>query len=198
MPASSYFNAVAALTETEQIELKGLARQVIVNGLEQHQLILPAQPKSKALQQVAANFVTLYRDHELCGCIGCYTSEKPLWQDICQHAYSSAFKDFRFSPLQKAELATLSIEVSILSELEALENNGEQALIEALVPNVDGLLMKESTLYGGKQSALFLPSVWKSLSSAESFVLALKQKAGWPSDYWSENIELFRFNTQVF
>ncbi len=198
MPVSSYINAFVNLTKAEQVELKDLARQVIVNALEQHKLILPAQPKSKALQQIAASFVTLYSDDELCGCIGCYTSEKPLWQGICQHAYSSAFEDYRFTPLQKTQLATLRIEISILSELVAIENNGEQALLATLVPDVDGLLLKESTLYGAKRSALFLPSVWRSLKSAESFVLALKQKGNWPCDYWSENIELFRFHTQIF
>ena len=198
MPASSYINAIVNLTKAEQVELKNLARQVIVNALDQHKFILPAQPRSKALQQVAANFVTLYSDDELRGCIGCYTSEQPLWQGICQHAYSSAFEDYRFTPLQKTELTTLRIEISILSELVALENKGEQALLATLVPDVDGLLLKECTLYGAKRSAIFLPSVWRSLKSARSFVLALKQKGGWPRDYWSENIELFRFHTQVF
>ncbi len=198
MPASSYINGFVNLTKAEQIELKNLARQVIINALEQHKLVVPAQPKSKALQQVAASFVTLYRDDKLCGCIGCYTTEKPLWQGVCQHAYSSAFEDYRFRPLQKTQLATLRIEISILSELVSLENNGEQALLQTLVPGVDGLLLKENTLNGVKRSALFLPSVWRSLQSAESFVLALKQKGHWPSNYWSENIELFRFHTQVF
>lgn len=198
MPVSSYINTVANLTKAEQIELKNLARQVIVNALEQHKFILPAQPKSKTLQQVAATFVTLYRDNELRGCIGCYESDQPLWQGVCQYAYSSAFEDYRFPPLQKSELTSLHIEISILSELVAIENKGEQALLATLVPNVDGLLLKESTLYGAEHSAIFLPSVWRSLTSAESFVLALKQKGGWPSDYWSENIELFRFHTQVF
>lgn len=198
MPASSYTNAIVNLTEAEQVELKNLARQVIVNALEQDKFILPDQPQSKALKQVAACFVTLYSDDELRGCIGCYTSEQPLWQGVCQYAYSSAFEDYRFTALQKSELATLRIEISILSELVAIENKGEPALIATLVPEVDGLLLKESTLYGTKRSAIFLPSVWRSLKSAESFLLALKQKGGWPSDYWSENIELFRFHTQVF
>ena len=198
MPASSYINGFVSLTPAEKIELKSLARQVIVNALEQHKFILPALPKSKALQQMAANFVTLYSDDELCGCIGCYTSEKPLWQSICQHAYSSAFEDYRFTPLPKKQLATLRIEISVLSQLVPIENNGEQALLKTLVPDVDGLLIKEQTLYEPKRSALFLPSVWRSLKSAESFVLALKQKGHWPSDYWSEHIKLFRFHTQVF
>lgn len=198
MPASSYTNTVVNLTKAEQAELKKLAKQVIVNALEQHELILPAPPKSKALQQVAATFVTLYRNNELRGCIGCYASDQPLWQGVCQHAYSSAFEDYRFLPLQPTELTSLCIEISILSELVVIENKGEQALIATLAPDVDGLLLKETTLYGVERSAIFLPSVWRSLTSAESFVLALKQKGGWPSDYWSENIELFRFHAQVF
>jgi len=204
MPVSSYINPVFSLSEADKTELKNLARQVITNALELHKFTLPAEPKSKALQQVSASFVTLYsknklhNNKELRGCIGCYTSEQPLWQGACQHAYSSAFEDSRFTPLQKIELSTLHIEISILSKLVALENNGEQALLATLVPDVDGLLLKERTLFEANRSAIFLPSVWRSLRTAESFVTALKQKGGWPQDYWSENIELFRFHTLIF
>ena len=208
MPASSFTNTIAALTQDEQLELKKLALQVITQAIAQDRFVLPKPPKLKTLQQVAANFVTLYTGEklsddkqekgELRGCIGCFSTEQPLWKSVCQHAYSSAFEDYRFTALQKTELTTLRIEISILSELEPIENNGEQALQATLVPDVDGLLLKERTLYGVKRSAIFLPSVWHSLKSAESFVLALKQKGGWSSDYWCENIELFRFHTQVF
>jgi|GEM_PF-1549029 len=198
MPVSSSINSSTLLTEAEQTELRALAFQVISNGAQQHKLILPSQPKSKALQQATANFVTVYVDDELRGCLGCYIGEQPLWKSVCHHAYSSAFEDYRFTPLQAKELAVLRIEISILSELMELENNGQQALLASLVPEVDGLLIKEQTAYGAKRSALFLPSVWRSLPTAEMFVQTLKQKGGWPSDYWSEYIELFRFHTQVF
>lgn len=193
MPASSYIDSSSLLTETEQNELRNLAMLVITNAVQQHKFILPAASKSKALQQMSANFVTLYIDDELRGCIGCYTSDQPLWQSVCQHAYSSAFEDYRFPPLQEAELMVLRFDISILSGLVAIENTGEQALIVSLVPGVDGLLLKES-----RRSAIFLPSVWHSLPKAESFVQALKQKGGWPSDYWSANMELFHFHTQIF
>jgi AmmeMemoRadiSam system protein A len=195
MPVSSYINSSTKLTTEEQSELKKLALLVITNAVKQHQYILPVAPTTKALQQVAANFVTLYKESHLNGCIGCFIGKQPLWQSVCEHAYSSAFEDHRFLPLKEADLKELRVELSILSDLVAIENKGEHALIKNLTPNVDGLLLKEPT---SGRSAIFLPSVWHSLPTAELFLQALKQKGGWSSDYWSENIELCRFHTQVF
>ncbi len=195
MPVSSYIDASVLLTEAEQYELRNLALQVIKNAVHQRKFILPTAPKTKALQRLVANFVTLYVDDELRGCIGCYTSEQPLWQSVSQHAYNSAFEDYRFSPLQAAELMSLRINISILSDLLPMENKGEQTLIACLEPEIDGLLIREPS---SKRSAIFLPSVWSSLAETKAFVHALKQKGGWSSDYWSNDFELFRFHTQIF
>ncbi|MFT7054263.1 MAG: AMMECR1 domain-containing protein, partial [Psychromonas sp.] len=47
-----------------------------------------------------------------------------------------------------------SFEISILSELQPLENNGERALLHQLQVGIDGLLLKNSY-----HSAIFLSSV---------------------------------------
>mgnify|MGYP000223744219 FL=1 len=174
----------------EQALLIKMVRQVISDGVAHSRLILPDEPDVESLCQPAASFVTLFRDGELRGCIGTTKVTEPLWKDACRHGYSSAFEDHRFLPLNINELEHLSIEISILSPMVEMENRGEQKLLNELSPNIDGLMIKQ-----GQQGALFLPAVWRSLAIPAEFLRALKKKAGWPDDYWSDDIRLFKFTT---
>lgn len=185
-------NASIHLSEAEQHQLKALVWQVLQNSVVQGKFTLPPPPSSTALQQMAASFVTLYLHNELRGCIGAYIANYPLWEDVCRHAYSSAFEDNRFAPLSGDELKHIRFDVSILSPLTQIINNSEQALIDQLHVGVDGLLLKEYS-----RTALFLPTVWHSLPDPKVFVRELKQKGGWPEGYWATSIELFRFTTTL-
>ena len=178
------------LNNEEQDDLKSLAFQVIKSGTESNKLQLPPAPISTNLKQIAASFITIYISKELRGCIGAIEASEPLWLDVCSHSYSSAFEDNRFLPISADELPQLSFTISVLSAMVPITNQGEQALLAQLNVGVDGLLLKQ-----GFRSAVFLPSVWDSLTSAESFLAALKHKGGWPDNYWSEDIELFIFHT---
>jgi len=188
MPVSSYIS----LSCEQQAELKQLVWLVLDKAVEDRTLLQPAPPKSTALLVPRACFVTLYVNKQLRGCIGTYAAEKSLWQNVCDYSYYSACEDDRFESLQKKERPDLSFEISVLSALQALENDDERALLDQLQVGIDGLLLKD-TCY----SAIFLPSVWRSLKTAEEFVLALKKKGGWSQDYWSEDIKIFRFETFV-
>ncbi|MCU7811948.1 MAG: AMMECR1 domain-containing protein, partial [Candidatus Thiodiazotropha sp. (ex Notomyrtea botanica)] len=44
----------------------------------------------------------------------------------------------------------------------------------------------------------FLPSVWEQLPEPKSFLQHLKRKAGLPEDYWSEQLQVFRYETESF
>lgn len=185
-------NAPINLSKAEQAQLKALVWQVLKASVAQNKFILPPPPSSKALQQMAATFVTLYIHNELRGCIGAYIANYPLWEDVCRHAYSSAFEDNRFSPLTSDELKHIRFDISILSPLTQIQNSSEQALVDQLHVGIDGLLLKEYS-----RTALFLPTVWYSLPDPKAFVRELKQKGGWPVDYWSPSIELYRFTTTL-
>jgi len=181
------------LSELEQAELFNLTQQVIEHGIKYQQCLIPEPPGSKALLQHAASFVTLYLDGELKGCIGSCKAKEAIWLNVCKNAFSSAFEDYRFNALKADELSQLSIDISILSELSVIVNAGEQALLDELVPDEDGLILKKAGF-----QAVFLPTVWRNLPKPNAFVSALKQKAGWPENYWSKDIEIFRFTTQVY
>lgn len=188
MPALSCIE----LTPNEQAQLKDLIWQVLRQGVKEHTFVLPPEPKSEALLQVAASFVTLYVNEQLRGCIGTTTAKDPLWRDACRHGFSCAFEDYRFDSLTEGELANARFEISILSPMIPMTNSGEQALIEQLVVGIDGLMLKENHLH-----AVFLPSVWKKLPTVDTFVRALKEKGGWSADHWSKDIQIFRFQTFI-
>jgi hypothetical protein len=40
--------------------------------------------------------------------------------------------------------------------------------------------------------------VWEQLPEARVFVAALKQKAGWPTAFWSSRIRAWRYTTESF
>ncbi len=188
MAVSSFIKLDAA----EQSQLKSLVIQVLNDAFIDNSLHMPDPPKSARLLTPAACFVTLYIGQQLRGCIGTYSAEQPLWENVCRYAYYSAFEDRRFPSLSREELPHIRFEISILSELEPINNEGEKALLQQLQVGVDGLLLKKKP-----RRAIFLPGVWHSLATPLKFVQALKQKGGWPADYWSTKIELYRFTTLV-
>jgi AmmeMemoRadiSam system protein A len=145
------------------------------------------------LGEPGASFVTLNRDGQLRGCIGSLSPHRALAEDVAENAYAAAFSDPRFPPLREEELAGLDIHISILSAAEPMCFSSESELLQQLQPGVDGLIMEE-----GFRRGTFLPSVWEQLPSPELFLRHLKQKAGLPSDYWSDSLRVSRYTTHSF
>ncbi len=188
MPASSCFE----LSKQGRTQLLEMVWQVLDEAIKGNGMQLPSEPSNQELLSPAACFVTLHHNDELRGCIGSLEVHEPLWRNACKNAYASGFKDTRFLPLTPEERDGLSVEISVLSDLIPLANEGEPALLKALRPNVDGLILEE-----GYHRSVFLPSVWEMLPTPEKFVRALKRKGGWLENYWSEEITLHRFTTEV-
>jgi AMMECR1 domain-containing protein len=63
---------------------------------------------------------------------------------------------------------------------------------EQLPPRIDGLILEK-----GRRRGTFLPSVWEQLPEPEQFLRHLKLKAGLPTDYWSENIKIYRYQAEI-
>lgn len=188
MQASSCFE----LSKDASVYLLEMVWQVLDQALKGHGFQLPAEPNREELLLPAACFVTLHHNGELRGCIGSLQANEPLWRNACKNAYASGFQDTRFLPLTPEDRDGLSLEISVLSDLIPLENEGEPILLATLHPGIDGLLLEDDW-----HRAVFLPSVWEVLPTPEQFVRALKRKGGWPEHYWSNNIILHRFTTVV-
>jgi AmmeMemoRadiSam system protein A len=165
-----------------------LARAAIAKelGFKSHDL-----PRIDWLEEPGATFVTLTLQGQLRGCIGSLEAYRPLIEDIQSNAVASAFRDPRFPPLSKEEFSEVLIEVSLLSKPEIIRHHNEEEALAQLTPGRDGVIIEL-----GRQRATYLPQVWAQLPDTHDFISHLKQKAGLPEDYWSEDIRLMHYTVQ--
>jgi AmmeMemoRadiSam system protein A len=148
-------------------------------------------PRTEWLEEPGATFVTLTLYGQLRGCIGSLEAYRPLIDDVRYNAVASAFRDPRFEPLSKEEFANVFIDVSLLSKPEILRFNSEQNALEQLNPGIDGVILEY-----GHQRATYLPQVWAQLPDPQVFIANLKNKAGLPEDFWSDDIRVSRYTVQ--
>ncbi len=183
-----------SLTKEQQRILLEIARQSIENGYKTgYPLGVNLRDYPVELIQPRATFVTLEKNHQLRGCIGMLEAVFPLVEDVSENAFSAAFKDPRFPPVQKNEIAILEIHISVLSEPEPITFSSEQDLLTKIRPQIDGLILQDNSHKG-----TFLPSVWQTLPDKQQFLRHLKNKAGLPADYWSDTLKVNRYTTEMF
>ncbi len=168
-----------------------LARESIAECFGGPKVVKP--PKSSFLDQPGAVFVTLRDPHgELRGCIGSIQAHRRLFDDLTHNAQAAAFEDPRMSPVTPAELGSLHIEVSVLSELEPLEVSDEEDALRKMRPGVDGI---ELSAMGRR--AVFIPKMWEQLPEPREFLYSLRRKAGLPNQ-WVRGTRLRRFTAESF
>jgi AmmeMemoRadiSam system protein A len=130
-------------------------------------------------------FVTLKNKGELRGCIGQFTSDKPLIELVSDMAVAAATGDPRFlhEPITPKEVNDLDIEISVLSPLKKTTEPLSLRL------GIDGIYIKK-----GYTSGCFLPQVATETGwSKEEFLsYCCAHKAGLKPDAWKDK------NTQVF
>ncbi len=176
------------MTEALGQSLLIIARNAIAAALEEPCRNYRDLPR---LSQAGATFVTLTRRGELRGCIGSLEATRPLRIDAQENARAAAFRDPRFAPLARYEVADTTVEVSLLSASEPLPADDERHARALLRPGVDGVVLE----FGSHRST-FLPQVWAQLPEPQQFLVHLKRKAGLPGDFWHESLRLSRYTVQ--
>lgn len=166
-----------ALSSIDKNYLLALARHTIAQALTMD-IAMPQPRTSAALKQGSGVFVTLHKHGELRGCIGCFSSDKPLAETVARFAQAAAFEDIRFLPVDSAEFDDLHIEISVLSEPSAVSRDE----FFKQLPAKPGVIIRK----GGRQ-ATFLPQVWEELPDADEFMSQLCMKAGLAPDAWKED-----------
>jgi AmmeMemoRadiSam system protein A len=182
------------LNDELRARLHSIARASIRHGLDfgtRSDLSLENLPPD--LRLPGATFVTLHVHDRLRGCIGSLEARRPLALDVHWNAFAAAFEDSRFPPLRSDEFDALTIRISLLQPPEIIAADSEDALVQALRPGQDGLIMK----YGSRR-ATFLPDVWKELPNPRDFVRHLKRKAGLSSSDWPADMQCWRYETETF
>lgn len=183
------------LDALEQTALLELARGAIAKRLRDDgglERALESMPRTPALQEPAACFVTLTESDDkgrprLRGCIGTLEAREPLYRAVIDSATRSAFSDPRFPAVTEEELATLRIEVSVLTPRRKAAGPEEIRVGE------DGVEMDRDG-----HRAVFLPRVaaeqgWDRRELLEQLAL----KAGLPRDGW-RGATLSTFQAQAF
>jgi AmmeMemoRadiSam system protein A len=181
-----------AVNETAGELLIQVADRAIADGLGKLGPTIPDPSQLPVeLRQPLGSFVTLKVQGELNGCIGSIETNEPLGSSVARHAWSAAFADPRLPQLRRADCEHLEVEISVLSALNTISAESRDVLLDSLRPGVDGLLISASSA-----QAVFLPSVWEQISSAEMFLSRLFSKAGLALSSWPADLQAFVFTAQ--
>lgn len=175
------------INEADRKFLLELARASIV-GENLARSKIPA-----SLKTPGGVFVTLTKKGELRGCIGFIEAIMPIHQVVSDCAYSAAYRDYRFPPVEKGEIGSLHIEISVLTKPVKLKHTSVDALLKKL-ESKPGVIIEKSDL-----SAVFLPQVWEELPEPKEFLNHLCRKAGLAPDAWQAgDLEVETFTVEKF
>ncbi|MDA3812174.1 MAG: AmmeMemoRadiSam system protein A [Spirochaetaceae bacterium] len=173
------------LNENEKKDLLQFARKNIsyLLGLEKN------EPLLEMTGDRCGAFVTLKKENNLRGCIGNIISDRPLSETIKEMSKAAAFRDPRFLPLKIDEFDKISIEISIISPMEKVED------LTKIKTGRDGLYIKNAY-----HSGLLLPQVAREQNwDRETFINQTFIKAGLSPDYINDkDTEIFTFTAEVF
>jgi uncharacterized protein len=175
------------MNETDRQTILRLARNAIREFLETgNELQAPQDP---IFEELRGAFVSLKMQGDLRGCIGYAEPQLELGRTIVRCAIHSATEDPRFLPLTLSELDLVSIEISLLTPLQKINNPDE---IEV---GTHGIVIS-----AGMRRGLLLPQVaiehrW----DRETFLRYSCQKAGLHDNAWkSPDTSIYIFSAEVF
>jgi len=182
------------LSFEEGVEAVRLARTV-VDATVKHQPV-PEVKLSEKFKQKNGAFVTLltFPSRDLRGCIGI---PEPIMRlkDAIKEAASSATRDPRFPPVDKRELNTIIVEVTVLTKPELINVKNPREYLSEIVVGRDGLIAEQGFFRG-----LLLPQVPVEYNwDIEEFLSQTCMKAGLPPDAWfDKDTKIYKFSGQIF
>ncbi|HCM28333.1 MAG: AMMECR1 domain-containing protein [Treponema sp. GWB1_62_6] len=178
------------LNEKQRLALLADARETIAARSENRAPDYGAGrvPEGEELEARGA-FVSLHMGHSLRGCIGHMSATNSLVRTIREMSIAAAFEDPRFPPLNRGELDSCSIEISVLSPMEECPDPKE------VIVGTHGVYL----IHRGR-SGVFLPQVpgeqgW----DRDEYLNQLCRKAGLePGAYLETGARLYTFTATVF
>ncbi|MGQ9654657.1 MAG: AmmeMemoRadiSam system protein B [Thermodesulfobacteriota bacterium] len=176
------------LTDDEKKTLKEIARNTIEYALQGRPQPEP-QVTSPTLKEPRGAFVTLEKNNQLRGCIGMIQATKPLYQTVQEMAEAAAFRDPRFPPLGKEELADVEIEISVLTPMREIKDVSE------IQVGVHGLYIAK-----GPHRGLLLPQVATDYGwDRKTFLEHTCMKAGLHAEAWKDpDARIYIFSADIF
>jgi len=133
-------------------------------------------------------FVTIKRHGALRGCIGNFSTDKPLYLLVQEMAASAATKDPRFYPMKEEDLAEFELEISVLSPLNKISTP------EEVVVGKHGLYLEKNFSRGVLLPQVAVEHGW----DRETFLNQTALKAGLKKEDWKEGADIYLFTADVF
>jgi len=175
------------LTAEEKSLLLQIARDSIVESVTRCAVQGRKVDNGKLLSKSGC-FVTIKIHDRLRGCIGSFTSGKPLHTTVREMAVAAATRDPRFYPLSHEELADIKLEISVLSPLKKIET------VEEIQVGTHGLYIEKDLFRG-----VLLPQVATEYGwDRTSFLAQTCLKAGLDKDAWKNEADIYIFTAQIF
>ncbi len=170
---------ITTVGEKDKRALLALARNSIEWFVKYGEKYSPSEFElSDMMYERCGVFVTLMKAGQLRGCIGYIEPIKEIWTAIVDNSINAAFYDPRFPPIKQHELASLSIEISLLSEVKRLDYVDVNDLLSKINRRM-GLMIKK-----GMHSATYLPEVWEQFKDKDDFLESLCLKASLHAEAW--------------
>ena len=175
------------LSKTDATNLLAIARDAIVHQINNEECS-PTPREEKALNEQSGCFVTITQNGHLRGCIGNFQSQQPLFQEVATMAVAAASQDPRFQPMSPDELNDFSLEITVLSPLEKINDTN---LIEV---GTHGIYIVK-----GFNRGVLLPQVATEYGwNREIFLQQTCIKAGLPENAWQHpDAEIYIFSGEI-
>jgi AmmeMemoRadiSam system protein A len=179
------------MNQKQQSILLRTAKDAIDSVIYSRAVAEPVSDDSE-LNEARGCFVTLKNGERLRGCIGQFTSDKPLIELVSEMSVASLTHDPRFfmERISADELEYITIEISVLSPLVKTDEPLDLRL------GVDGIYITD-----GHKSGCFLPQVAEETGwTKEEFLThCCVQKAKLPPDAWKyDSTEVYLFSAEKF
>jgi uncharacterized protein len=158
---------------------------------------LPARALPDWLDEPRGVFVTLklYPSGDLRGCIGFPLPIFPLRLAIPRAAGAAAVEDPRFPPVRAGELASVTVEVSVLTVPEPLPGAEAESRLAAVRVGTDGLIVDARGTSGLLLPQVALEEGW----DARQLLEGTCRKAGLPRGAWKlPEVRVRRFQAEIF
>ncbi len=163
-----------------------LAKEAVENYIKEEKIIeVPKDLSENFNIQKAGVFVTIEKDDNLRGCIGTYSpSKENIAKEIIHNAITAATADYRFDPIQKEELKSLSYTVYLLNKPELIKD------IKELDPKKYGIIVKTDSKTG-----LLLPEL-EGIETIEQQISIACQKG--EINPLKEQIIIYKFTVEKY
>ncbi|HEY6467991.1 MAG TPA: AmmeMemoRadiSam system protein A [Candidatus Acidoferrales bacterium] len=182
---------MSSLAESEKNALLQLARQsfvAAVNRVDGTFLFNNLSKDAASIMRLGGAFVTLMRHGRLRGCIGQLPSGTKLVEVVTHCAYAVASEDSRFPRVLPDDLASIEIELSVLSEVFDIKR-------EEIESGKHGLFVSNRSRRGVLLPQVALQFHW----DGTRFLEAACEKAGLARDAWKDtSTRVQAFTAEVF